>query len=312
MLEQELIEVEPSRICQLDVKQHALNKPSSGHTLFSPLKESFDPCTNTNRDDLCERSQSLFEKVLDMCPSAVVLTCIPLPKKYQSPPSLPDVAEKVLSENPDLTDEELINEFNIQLSFNDSQLNELEKTTRQQAASKVWVHQRIGCITGTKMRDVYTKVNSISKSKAKQKVSPLLAKMFKEKDIKGQSAVTWGRENEDRARSSFLLKIVNCHKNGKLHSSGLITSKSFPFIRASPDDIFSCKCCPDSPFTVEYKCPYSIRNKSVKDAWQETDFLENRNGTINLKRNHKYYTQITGQMALKGCERSFFCYLDTY
>ena len=57
-----------------------------------------------------------------------------------------------------------------------------------------------------------------------------------------------------------------------------------------------CSCCKKA--CVEVKCPYSIRNQSVLEAWNETSFLEKAYGKIQLKRNHKYYTQIIGQLAM--------------
>ncbi|KXJ06371.1 hypothetical protein AC249_AIPGENE12226 [Exaiptasia diaphana] len=77
-----------------------------------------------------------------------------------------------------------------------------------------------------------------------------------------------------------------------------------PYIGASPDGLLSCKCCGQS--VVEIKCPFSIRDSSVTEWWQPTDFLERRNNTIQLKREHKYYYQVNGEMAVTGALR---CYL---
>ena len=73
---------------------------------------------------------------------------------------------------------------------------------------------------------------------------------------------------------------------------------------ATPDGILSCKCC--DKICIEIKCRYSIREKKVMDAWKETDFLENVSGEIQLKKSHRYYSQVIGQMAITGIKSFFF------
>ena len=48
--------------------------------------------------------------------------------------------------------------------------------------------------------------------------------------------------------------------------------KSHPYIGATPDNVFTCKCC-KRRICVEYKCPYSIRELDVSESWNKTDFL---------------------------------------
>ena len=70
----------------------------------------------------------------------------------------------------------------------------------------------------------------------------------------------------------------------------------YPYLAASPDGLFFCKCCGLS--IVEAKCPYSVRNENirVKGTYDRVDFLEDFNGKPRLKRSHKYYTQMQAQM----------------
>ena len=62
---------------------------------------------------------------------------------------------------------------------------------------------------------------------------------------------------------------------------------------------------------VEYKCPHKIRNESIAESWQKCDFLEVVNDRIQLKHSHKYYAQITGQMAITGYHRTYFVVFTT-
>lgn len=56
---------------------------------------------------------------------------------------------------------------------------------------------------------------------------------------------------------------------------------------------------------VEYTCPISIRNKSVQGGAKDLDFLEEIDGVLRLKRTHKFYTQVQGQMAANKCRHKF-------
>ena len=70
-----------------------------------------------------------------------------------------------------------------------------------------------------------------------------------------------------------------------------------PYIGASPDAVASCKC--HGFFVVEIKCPFNIRDKLITKNVSECSFLElNEMGNIQVKRSHKYYTQVISQIAL--------------
>jgi len=56
---------------------------------------------------------------------------------------------------------------------------------------------------------------------------------------------------------------------------------------------------------VEIKCPYRGRNSVIQpnDCFP---FLEQINGKVQLKRNHNYFFQITGQLAVSKRQKCFF------
>jgi hypothetical protein len=90
-------------------------------------------------------------------------------------------------------------------------------------------------------------------------------------------------------------------QNGKIWPWVL---KDKPYIGASPDGLMTCHCCQSA--CVKIKCSFSIREYVGEDKWHETDFLECVNNNIQLKRSHKYYYQITAQMAVTGIFKTFF------
>ncbi len=301
-------EVEPQKIRDVIIRKHESVRKAKRRIIQSDFKKSFDVRPVEKRDDVETRLGAFIEKLPVVMPLAVARMSIAPPKMYACPPSLPDIAEHVLVENPGADEQILIGKLTEALSFNEKQLAELEKTTRAQAGSSHWRRQRVGCVTGTKIRDVFTKMNSIARSRGKSgRVTPLLAKFFKDTEIGSIPAVKFGREHEEDARKAFHEKVVAKHERGKLLSSGLVASQAFPYIRASPDNVFTCACCKVKPMPVEYKCPFKIREKTVIEGFKELDFLkEDTDGSIHLKKQHKYYSQLTAQTALLGAEAGFF------
>ena len=98
------------------------------------------------------------------------------------------------------------------MSFSDRQLQELEKATRAQSKPNVWFKQRKGRITASKFRDVYTKVNTLSRSKVVNcKVTPLLVSLLYQKDISTLSSTKWGTDHEDTAKECFFQEFTNTH-----------------------------------------------------------------------------------------------------
>ena len=78
-----------------------------------------------------------------------------------------------------------------------------------------------------------------------------------------------------------------------------------PYIGASPDAVASCKC--HGFFVVEIKCPFNIRDKLITKNVSECSFLElNEMGNIQLKRSHKYYTQVISQIVLAKAQLCYF------
>lgn len=81
--------------------------------------------------------------------------------------------------------------------------------------------------------------------------------------------------------------------------------KDYPYISVSPDGEGECKCC--GKFVVEIKCPCSIcetvpTSDNLPYLKKEKD--ENGENEIFLQRNHVYYAQIQGQMAVTGRDKA--------
>ena len=112
------------------------------------------------------------------------------------------------------------------------------------------------------------------------------------------SAIQWGCDNEEKAVKAYEVK-----SNAEIDVCGLFLSTQFPFLGASPDGIMYVG---EGKFAlIEVKCPYIHRSHSIRDACQDTKLcLAIENGRFTLKKNHDYYYQIMGQLAIAGAE---FC-----
>ena len=77
------------------------------------------------------------------------------------------------------------------------------------------------------------------------------------------------------AIKTFMAQEAFKHDGGlnNVRKCGLTVKADEPFLGASPDGLFSCKCCGTA--VLECKCPYSIRNSKIQDVHKKCGFLGN-------------------------------------
>ena len=110
-----------------------------------------------------------------------------------------------------------------------------------------------------------------------------------------------------------------CHQHSAGHSrlfycSGFIVSDDHPFFGASPDAVVYDPDNEDPFGLAEVKCPYSVRLITPAEACSHKDFCSTLETSstgqhqLKLKRKHKYYSQVQGQMSIskrKWCDLSY-------
>ena len=102
-----------------------------------------------------------------------------------------------------------------------------------------------------------------------------------------------GYHNETKARNIY---ITNTGFTVDL--CGLVVNPSLPWLGASPDGIVHDPS-ESSVGLLEIKCRYTHRLSTVEDAACDSNFFaELSDGKVTLKKNHKHYYQVQGQMAL--------------
>lgn len=109
---------------------------------------------------------------------------------------------------------------------------------------------------------------------------------------------SYGQVNEKHAKTLYI-KRTNCH----LHSTGLMVNPLCPILGATPDGIV---CKDGESGIIEVKCPYAARDFTIKESIENVkDFcLETDGENISLKKNHKHYFQVQGQLLITGAQ---FC-----
>ena len=197
--------------------------------------------------------------------------------------------ENIRASMPEASSDDLIKTFSDQLSFNDSQLSELEKVSRNQSDSKSRWEQRKGRISASKFHEVFSKVQVLFRNRGKPlkcKVSPLILSLVDPQKLKNIPSLEWGKSHETSAAEAFMKYEgeKRGHNIPKLLTSGLYVSKPHPYLGATP----------------------SIKYYSIEEALGKMTFLELLENNTQLKRNHQYYTQIIGQMALTGYSQTYF------
>ena len=139
----------------------------------------------------------------------------------------------------------------------------------------------------------------------KPKTTPLISKIFHPNDITNLEPIKWGKLIEGVALKGFLITEATKHRNFKVNKCGLFLDHKKPYIGASLDAIASCKC--HGFCIVEIKFPFNIRDKLITENVSECSFLElNEMGNIQLKKSHKYYTQVISKIALTKVQLCYF------
>jgi len=182
------------------------------------------------------------------------------------------------------------------LKVSDEQCRVIEQESRGQSINSDWHKARIGRLTSSSFGAIYKRKNKTSPACL---VKSLLC--YDKKEYDGPS-VRWGRSHERAALLTYENFSKKKHEQFNVKNSGLHVNSKYPHLGSSPDGMVSCKCC--GLGLVEIKCPFTWRCKEPSEACTDPNFscvLDD--GKLKLKRNHNYFYQVQGQMAL--CNRSY-------
>ena len=189
-------------------------------------------------------------------------------------------------------------EFKKSLQVSDEEAHSIERSTVLQKDSPLWFRVRKYRITASVFGDVMHR-------RADTPPDKLVLRILEQKQFQSP-ATQWGLDNESRAVEEYQKhQIANGHSELIVSSSGFIICKSHPFLGATPDGTVYDPASAEPYGIFEIKSPYSQRNKTPREACDSPGFYCNVNngGIISLRKNHSYYCQVQGQMAIS--ERSW-------
>lgn len=120
-------------------------------------------------------------------------------------------------------------------------------------------------------------------------------------------AIKWGMDHEKDARDEYIeWKTETSGCIVTVEQTGLLVKRDFPFLGCSPDGIVTEGNL--TPYLLEIKCPYTLRNHHPKDFAKVLTPQQLKNfaigvdddGAMYLKDDHKWYYQI--QMGMDVCK----------
>ncbi|XP_062593237.1 uncharacterized protein LOC134254719 isoform X2 [Saccostrea cucullata] len=175
-----------------------------------------------------------------------------------------------------------------------------EKSTRDQRTSDMWQKLHIGRLTSSLFGDVL---------KAGPNPNSLIKQIVEGSSLHKYAAlppaVKWGQEKEAQARSDYVNLKSAINDNFSVEDTGLTLCADHAFLGASSDGKVLDG---DNIGLLEIKCPYSIQGTQVTRkevgeiiAMGYPNFcLEESLDGPRLKKSHKYYAQVQGELAIKG------------
>ena len=178
------------------------------------------------------------------------------------------------------------------LEVNNEGRREIAKNTRKQNAGKEWYKQRQCRLTSSLFGCVIKRRKSIHPKS-------IISKVTKQIQTRNASC-QWGIENEQNALVRYHQYKVSINEHVDICSAcGLVVNPRWPWLGASPDALISDQQEKSHYGAVEVKCPSSKAVKTIMDACDDKLFcLELIDGKPRLKKNHIYYYQVQGVMAI--------------
>ncbi|XP_047142692.2 uncharacterized protein LOC124816975 [Hydra vulgaris] len=169
-------------------------------------------------------------------------------------------------------------------TYTSKSFNFLSENTKLQSLSSAWNIHRAGRITASNFYEVMH-------FKYKNSSNSLLNKLMCYTKAPNTPSLTYGREMECKAREHYQTIMKEKHNDFQVTATGLHILYNKPYLGASPDSIVSCSCHSDG--LLEIKCPFNYRNGLVN--W-EMDNNFPIDSSVTMKKNHKYYAQVQGQL----------------
>ncbi|XP_037501046.1 uncharacterized protein LOC119374915 [Rhipicephalus sanguineus] len=160
--------------------------------------------------------------------------------------------------------------------------------TAGQASNKSWYTARIGRLTASLFKRICRCI----------KPEGLLKTLLYPSGRAVSEALVYGRVHEKDAVDAYVAILRHRDSTVEVLETGLHVHNKYPFVAASPDRIVTVN---GEEGLLEVKCPFSKRGLTIEEACADRAFCSIfQDGEAILKRDHHYFYQVQGQMAVTG------------
>ena len=188
------------------------------------------------------------------------------------------------------TCEEVMSKVSVPLAPSD--VEHIEEATKGQNDCREWSAQRQGRLTSSIFKDIQSRLHTGNNP------DTLVDSILGARSVPQYlPAIKYGHRMEAVAAKKYAdIMRSRRHSKMKVENCGLFVLPDVPYLGASPDRLVQCNCCGQG--LLEIKCPYSCAG--IAPSPDTVDYLEETDELVQLKRTHKYYFQMQGQMAITG------------
>ena len=185
----------------------------------------------------------------------------------------------------------------------------IQEKTVGQSNNSMWHQLRRGRITASNFYPIFTRVNSYNKNADIDMSSSISTVMGLATPSPNIRALKFGREMEPVAKEMYREEYRKKHVNACFEECGLFLDQNKSFLAASPDMLVACDCCGEG--LLEVKCTLKPKCEVCLQfcTCNLPDYLGYVDGRLEIKKSHKYFCQVQGQLAVtqrQWCD--FFVY----
>ena len=215
---------------------------------------------------------------------------------YEPGSEIPTLAQELEGMPPDSPYcREIIDEYMRSLTLTKELATYIETVTQQQKLNNLWLLLHNGRITSSIFGEIIHRKETTNADKLVQRIMGYIPFTYQ------SPAMKWGTDNESTAQSAYLLEKKSKGITATIQPSGLTLSTTHSFLGASGD---GWVCEGGEKGILEVKTVFTIDSIDVTKihplqlAENPKCCLELHDAMPRLKRSHKYYYQVQGELAI--------------
>ncbi|XP_076080580.1 uncharacterized protein LOC143051582 [Mytilus galloprovincialis] len=197
----------------------------------------------------------------------------------------------IVQKEPPINETILLDKF---VNIPQTVIDEIEKRTLGQSENQLWFDTRKFRITSSNFHSIV--------SRKKADVDKLVQSFSKPGKVINAAPLIWGRKHEPIARKKYIAhRRLKYGEKIFVKECGIFLCDKFGFLGASPDGLVKkCTKLGEEKCVLEIKCPWKWRMKTIREACASKDFFleTDEQNNMQLKKSHKYFSQIQGQMGI--------------